>query len=256
MAIVYEGYNGLKEKVEQQKAKKQKMHKNVNVIGIIVLLAFMFAAILAFVFRSETFYILLGSIPTLGAVVMLCCWGASGSGQIESLGLLGENKTLRLLSERLDEETTVFYSINVPDTEDEERRPSQLDFIVVSAYGIFIVENKHITGLIAGEAHSKTLTQTKISPGNNEYTNSMANPIRQVGTHVYRLSNYLRRHNINVFIQGVVFFSNSNSTIDIKIDKIPVFNRPDALMDFLNSGTRKISTGTQMQIVNAIKALL
>lgn len=77
---------------------------------------------------------------------------------------------------------------------------AQIDHIVISKYGIFIVETKNMSGWIFGDASNERWTQTIYR---NKY--SFQNPLRQTYRQKKVLAQFLRVNEINVF--PIIFFN-------------------------------------------------
>src|SRR6056297_503708 len=92
---------------------------------------------------------------------------------------------------------------------------SEMDFIVLGSNGIFIVEVKNIKGIIKGHANDQYLIQHKKTKYNT-YENKFYNPLKQVSTHVYKLSKYLKDNNTNYWIEGYVYFPKRHSKIHVQ----------------------------------------
>ena len=90
-------------------------------------------------------------------------------------GFLGENKVALLLSTLSKKRYKVINNILLNSTQSF----TQIDHIVVSRYGIFIIETKNYTGWIFGSENSERWLQTIY--GNRHY---FMNPIRQNYAHV------------------------------------------------------------------------
>ena len=41
------------------------------------------------------------------------------------------------------------------------------------------------------------------------------NPVKQVGTHIYCLANYLRQNGVNTYIEGMVYFANKSCLVSL-----------------------------------------
>lgn len=81
-------------------------------------------------------------------------------------------------------------------------RTTQIDHVVVSKYGVFVLETKSMAGQIYGSASSQRWTQVV---GSRKY--QFHNPLKQNDTHLRILSNYLRL-DINIFISVIIFWGN------------------------------------------------
>lgn len=53
----------------------------------------------------------------------------------------------------------------------------------------------------------------KISPGGEVFKKEVCNPIKQVKTQTYHLSQYLKNNNIWIWIEPYVYFANDNSPV-------------------------------------------
>ena len=123
---------------------------------------------------------------------------------------------------------------------------SQIDQLVISEYGIFVIETKNYKGCIFGNEKSENWTQVIYKE-----KNSFRNPIKQNWSHIYALKNVLSDYpNIQYF--PIVVFS-GNATLKKIESSVPVIydNR-------LNSTIKRLSTIkclTQDE-VSSIKSIL
>lgn len=115
-------------------------------------------------------------------------------------GYIGERRVQKILL-RLGKEYTVFHNVYV--TKNDGKK-TQIDHVVISKYGIFVVETKNYSGWIFGSEEQKNWTQTFYK---NQY--SFYNPILQNRTHVRALQRLFNRetaiHSIIVFSDAVTF---------------------------------------------------
>lgn len=141
----------------------------------------------------------------IGVILLLCLLGAiCGSSTPEAIGNIGELRTALYLHKLSADTYTVFNDVIVADS---EGRTAQIDHIVVSRYGIFVVETKCYKGWIFGNEKSRTWTQS-LWTGRRWYATSekhkFQNPIRQNWRHIYVLAERLRLPR-KVFFNVVVF---------------------------------------------------
>ncbi|RFB18010.1 NERD domain-containing protein [Bacillus sp. HNG] len=114
-------------------------------------------------------------------------------------GFLGE-ASVRLYLNKLDKEKyQVFNDVLVPL---KNRKASQIDHVVVSPYGIFVIETKYYKGWIYGDSKSKYWTQVIYKRKEKLY-----NPIWQNYGHIKALQEYLGIEN-EEFYYSIVSFSN------------------------------------------------
>ncbi len=94
-------------------------------------------------------------------------------------GILGEFQVNLIAKLRLDKQVyTLFKNVTLP-TEDGT---TQIDHVIVSRYGVFVIETKNIRGWIFGSENQKTWTQ-KIY----RHTNKFQNPLHQNFKHTQTL---------------------------------------------------------------------
>ena len=112
-------------------------------------------------------------------------------------GYVGEQRIRKLL-DSLGEEYTVFNDLYVPKKNGEM---TQVDHVLLSPYGVFVIETKNYTGWIFGQEQQKNWTQTIYNKKSRFY-----NPVMQNNTHVKALQHYIH---IDVPMHSIVVFSNA-----------------------------------------------
>lgn len=116
-------------------------------------------------------------------------------------GFIGE-KTVAAILSRL--EPTKYRVINDVML-DVEGKTSQIDHLVISDYGIFVIETKNYKGWIIGEEHSEYWTQLIYKRKEKLY-----NPIRQNYGHIQALKHHLKEFNQVRYIPIIVFSVNAD----------------------------------------------
>ncbi len=123
-------------------------------------------------------------------------------------GFLGELKTSNILNKLPRNDYKVFNDLMLF----SDNKMHQLDHVVVSKYGIFVIEMKNYQGRVEGNEFSDNWTQYIGSKVNKFY-----NPVKQNYGHMRCLSDVLDL-NMNYFISLIVF---SNETdIDSNLDYV------------------------------------
>ncbi|HSJ38132.1 MAG TPA: NERD domain-containing protein [Planococcus sp. (in: firmicutes)] len=120
-------------------------------------------------------------------------------------GWFGEWQVTRIL-DKLGEDYKIYNDLYVPK---EDGGTSQIDHIVTSPYGIFVIETKHYTGWIFGAEHQPQWTQVIYKRKEKLY-----NPIRQNYGHIMSLKSYLGFGDTQV-LHSIIAFS-SQSTFKFK----------------------------------------
>ncbi|ELA7626243.1 NERD domain-containing protein [Vibrio parahaemolyticus] len=116
-------------------------------------------------------------------------------------GVFGEFLVNRLLSKLPESDYTLIKDVTLPTNDGT----TQVDHIVVSRYGIFVVETKNMKGWIFGSARQKQWTQ-KIY----RHSSKFQNPLHQNYKHIKALETLLgcseeRLHSVIVFIGDSTF---------------------------------------------------
>ena len=116
-------------------------------------------------------------------------------------GILGEFQVNLIAKLRLDKQVyTLFKNITLPT---DDGGTTQIDHVIVSRYGVFVIETKNIKGWIFGGEHQKTWTQ-KIY----RHTNKFQNPLHQNYKHTQTLQSALELTPDKLF-SVVVFIGDS-----------------------------------------------
>lgn len=112
-------------------------------------------------------------------------------------GYIGEKRIHRVL-EKLGEEYRIFNDIYVPK---QDGQLTQVDHVVVSQYGVFVIETKNYSGWIFGSEKQKNWTQTIYKKKTRFY-----NPILQNNTHIKALQYFL---DLGMTMHSIIVFSDA-----------------------------------------------
>jgi hypothetical protein len=138
-------------------------------------------------------------------------------------GFIGEKKT-RMALEALPDGYVVLHDLLLR----SEGRTSQIDHMVISRHGVFVIETKAHDGWICGGERSEYWTQVLGKKKTKFY-----NPVRQNRTHVQALKNTLVRYGDLPYWPVVVF---SDACKLEKVDtRTPVIHRRELVDVILNS---------------------
>jgi len=106
----------------------------------------------------------------------------------------------------------------------------QIDHVVVSKYGIFVIETKNYKGWIYGDERGKTWTQV-----NFKQKHKFQNPLHQNYGHIKALQETMRELieiDINKFVSVVVFMGESEFKTDMPINVIKGIKYIDYIKSF------------------------
>jgi hypothetical protein len=126
-------------------------------------------------------------------------------------GFLGE-KAISIILSRLDSKK---YRVINDLMIEVEGKTSQIDHVIISNYGIFVIETKNYKGWIIGDEYSEYWTQVIYKRKEKLY-----NPIRQNYGHVQALKNYLSDYPDLKYIPIVVFSVTADLKVKTKSDVV------------------------------------
>lgn len=156
---------------------------------------------------------------------------------IKKAGADGELNALKTLLE-LPDDYSVIQDLEIYDGD----KKSQLDAVVIGNNGIFIVEIKNLSGEITGNEHDKNVTQVKRYKNKSNVTKHIYNPIKQIKTHHYRLSNLLKNNGFKYRIESIVYFCNPSAKVDLNSEIVKIFIKSnfgdDDMKNFINNSGR------------------
>lgn len=140
------------------------------------------------------------------AAIILCGFAYTILGRKYNIlisGLRGE-KALYKIAKKHRGEYRIF--LNLPIRYKQNR--SELDMLMIGEKGVLIVEVKNHSGTISGGDKDERWTQFKHYKDGRSTEGDMKNPLKQLARQRDILKNILRSKGIDVWIDGVVFFSN------------------------------------------------
>ena len=114
----------------------------------------------------------------------------------QAKGRIGENHIATTLNAKLPDDYLTLNNLYLPLP---DGTTTQIDHVIVSRFGVFVVETKTYSGWIFADANSKYWTQILY-----QERNRFQNPLRQNYRHIYTLSNLLKLH--KQYFHNVVAF--------------------------------------------------
>ncbi len=160
-------------------------------------------------------------------------------------GIQGET----MVSSALDQLTNEYEVLDNVQIHVGDRR-AEIDSLVLSKYGIWIIEVKNHKGIIRGNVNNPTWIQDKVSSHGNAYSSEFKNPLRQANRQMSILKEMLQQNGINAFINVVVVFP-SASSVNVNSDK--VFSNMSDLNESIRKNKKVYFTQDKL---NKIKSVL
>ncbi len=85
----------------------------------------------------------------------------------------------------------------------------------VGPSGVFVIETKNMTGTILANYDNEQWVQKKKGENGGTTSKKFYSPVKQVGTHVYRLAHCLRNNGCSVHVDSIVFFANADASVQL-----------------------------------------
>lgn len=170
-------------------------------------------------------------------------------------GLKGE-KLLYRIAKKHKNSSHIFLNLPVR----YKRNRSEIDMLMVSENGILIVEVKNHSGTIIGGDKDEQWCQYKYYKDGHSTESEMKNPIKQISRQRDILKNILRSQGYDVWIDGVVMFSNPFVRLKLNLSNPNSFvvSGEKELDDFINSykSSKKISGDDVKKIISILEETL
>lgn len=213
-----------------------------KIAGAIVIIA------VCLIFLQETMY--LSFIPIGMFIVYInAVWN---NVSILKFGLEGEKEVFDLLK-NLPKKYKVLSDVHIVDG----KKSSQIDFVIIGPNGLFIMESKHIKGVITGNEEDTYLKKTKYGRSGEKYVKTMYNPIRQISGHKKGIEIFMKKHNIYHKAIPILYFSN-DCNMKVKSNKVKVIHDPVLVIDYIKrhqERNERISERMQEKMVKELTKL-
>ncbi|MBP5502017.1 MAG: NERD domain-containing protein [Bacteroidales bacterium] len=179
-------------------------------------------------------YLIIGIVAFIVIVILL------GFKTSKTKGEYGEQYVTKLLNS-LDKKNYIILNDIILRTSDNNT--TQIDHIVVSTFGIFVIETKNYSGWIFGKEKSENWTQTT-----RFSKNQFRNPIKQNWAHIFALKSLLSNYG-NIPFYPIIAFVGSAQLRNVQSDT-PVVYGYDILDVIKRSSTNTYLTETEIQSIN------
>ncbi len=233
-----------------------KRNIGVDIVAIIIFFAALLD-VLAFLITEKTYLLAIAAISFFISIIIFIVnkptFKSPKYTPGKVYGDIGERRAGSILEYSLPDDYTVIQNVIVR----YNGAKSEIDNIIIGKTGVFIVEVKNMKGKVYADYSEKNWTQDKVDKYGLEHLSLFYNPVSQVGTHIYRLANFLRDEKIFTNISGAVYFANPLTQVYFKGEPkkdIPVFtyNSTDKLLDYILNNEEKLSDKTIKKIIDLL----
>lgn len=151
---------------------------------------------------------------------------------------VGEQEVAQLLARELSyKDYFLFNNLILPS---ENNGSTQVDHVVVSKYGVFIIESKDYRGWIFGDKDQATWTQS-LPGGKNKF--QFQNPIHQNYAHIVALKTLLPA--VGDKLHGIVVFTNKSEFKTLTIDSVVNLSE---LVGYIKKFTQEVISESDLQL--------
>lgn len=168
-----------------------------------------------------------------------------GKYKMLSSGNNGEKRTLNVLTD-LSDDYLVLHNVEIYKGD----KKTELDMLVVSPFGLQIIEVKNHNGNIEGYKEDAAWTQYKVGRGGTPYTSSMKNPLKQLGFQKHLLSEILKDHGLKIWIDGYVYMPTATN-VNVDSDNV-VTDGYELIEKIENKNAVQISEENIQKIINIL----
>lgn len=123
-------------------------------------------------------------------------------------GSVGENIVSRRLTKLPHDKYYILNDLLLP----SNYGTTQIDHVVVSVYGVFVIETKNYSGIITGGEESEQWTKNMYG-----YKYTMPNPVRQNKAHAMAIKSIMKQKGVFCNIRSIIAFS-GQATIRARSD--------------------------------------
>lgn len=164
--------------------------------------------------------------------------------RILKAGLGGEQKVFELIN-HLPKGYKILSDVHISNGD----KSSQIDFVIVGRNGIFIMESKHMRGILQGKEHDRNLQKIKIGKKGDKYASQIYNPILQILGHKKGIDAFLSSKGHSYRAIPILYFS-GEGRIEVESEKVKIIDQAVLVIDYIKRHNQdNISEFVQNKIV-------
>ena len=187
----------------------------------------------------------------IAGVFVLLMAAQMGAGNIESAGAAGEDLVTEV-AKKLPAGYTLFNQLHIPR---EDRKPIEVDLIVVGPTSLHVIEVKHNRGAVDIDPEAQEWVVHKTGQRGGKYQSSMRNPIRQVRGQVDAVARYLKSQGVRQWATGVVVLSHPEAAFESAVHKDVGVLAPEDLIRHIQETPAKGRPANPLKVVEALARL-
>lgn len=239
-------HNGNREKIND-------FQNKIMMSKIIHFIAFLTIIYGAYLFLMSSTDLTISNRPYLviGFGLILCFVGKVVEGnakeEIPALkaGIQGEEIISNYLNE-LSDEYLIVNNVNL----NVNGRQTEIDSLVISSYGLWIIETKNYVGYLSGNAKDDRWQRERISRYGVSRKDEVSNPLKQMHRQIYISKEFLERNHVHTFIHGLVALPSAQG---VRVDSNElVLSKNDLLQTIEKERTIRLSNRDLHNILVAL----
>ena len=181
-------------------------------------------------FLGGAIYFFLFVLSVISFVIAVYMWNKQNTWNI---GAEGEKSVIRVL-QNLDSSFKVVNDVVLPGDS------QNIDHIVVSSVGTFVIETKNHNGII--KCYEDNWSRKKVGRRGTVYSANIGNPSKQAKRNAVMLKNWLQSENIDVgYIVAVVVFTNEDVELHLIKPTVKIVRVDDLLRVFKGESNFKMT---------------
>ncbi len=154
-------------------------------------------------------------------------------------GIQGEEEVANYLSD-LSDEYIVLNNVSIQ----AKSQQTEIDSLVISRYGIWIVETKNYSGYLSGRVDDRKWQRERISQYGVSREDEVNNPLRQMHRQIWILKEVLKANHIRTYIHGIVILPSAQQ---VTVDSDEVVLDKENLLEKIESERRAILTNNDLR---------
>ena len=168
-------------------------------------------------------FVIIGIIAAIIAIVAIAVAGSNNvnytytgtvfepaESEQRRAGRYGERVATDLIKRALREDDRLFTNVRI----EYDGKFAELDNVIVSSYGVFIIEVKNYKGRLYGNEDDYEWEKYKDDGYGNTFEKKVKNPIKQVKRQIYLLAKYLEYYGPRVWVEGYALLIHGNSPVE------------------------------------------
>lgn len=219
--------------------------KYLSLLGIMLCVIEIIACLVYLITHFSFGLCLLYIVVAIVIAILLIRW-LYKQYKILNAGIKAEKESYKVLK-HLPKEYKVYKNIPL----EFKNQCTELDQLIMSQYGIVIVETKSYSGKLLGRVDDQQWTYVKHLPKGKTQTTKIKNPLVQLERETYILTRILKKEHIEIPIIGYIYLIKG----ECEVETNQLFTNNDKLLSVIQSHKNKALSKNQMKRIKEVLKL-